>query len=109
MMTGKEEFDEQLAILEELSNGNPCNMPDPLFRGLAHGLRALISSECEGKMSQEEVAEYFHVSVRTIRRWESDESLEFPKGHRHGHRELSYDSDKIVRWGRKHIGKIANY
>lgn len=106
LMTGREEFVERLALLNEMASMNPCGMSDVAFRALATGLNALIGKEREKGMSLEQVAVYFGVSTKTIERWEKDESLSFPKGKRYGHRELSFSTDKIVLWAKKHPEKM---
>lgn len=95
-MNGREELREEVKLVELMIEENPCKMPDGIFSVLAKGLKALVKEHTEGRMSRSDVASHFHVSERTIQRWE--EERDFPKPHRHGHKELSYNADEIIRW-----------
>lgn len=87
----KKKLKQQLRILEEMINSNTCD--DNIWEGVFTTFRTYASSKT---LSMKEVANYFGVSPRTIRRWIKEQ--DFPSGTRHGHHELSFPYDKIVEW-----------
>lgn len=95
-MNGREELREEVKLVDLIIEDNPCGMSSEMFSILAKGLRALIKDHTDGKMSRSHVARYFGVTERTIIRWEEERG--FPKPHRNGFQNLSYNVDEIVIW-----------
>lgn len=98
-MTGKEEFRRQLNLLNDLSEENPCGLPDVVYHAFASGLRNFIGGNVDTTMSMDSVAKYFGVSARTIRRWM--EERDFPQPHRHGFQKKAFNAVEIMEWKKK--------
>ena len=100
-MTGREELLEQIRIMDEMARANVCRANDGMLRGLANGLKALVSKEYARGLSREDVARYYGVSTRTLERWR-ERYEDFPTPRHWGSKEVSYDADEVIRWKKKH-------
>lgn len=100
-MSGKDELIEALEYMSSMADANICRMSDGTMRNLAHGIKALVSSEYTTRYSKEDVARYLGKSARTVERYNATYP-DFPQPKHHGTKEVSYDCDEIIRWKNKH-------
>lgn len=78
-----------------LAENNPCQMSDTMLGVIAQSISSLIGTKVKQEMSREQVSRYLGVSTRTLGRMVA--KGEIPKGHRHGHKELSWFVEDIER------------
>lgn len=96
MEEGQKEMLEQIERLRLVTTGNPCGMPDYVFKAMASAIKALMSRDFETSLNIERTARLLNVSIRTLHRWKKDR--EFPKGKRVGRNPLSFSIDEISEW-----------
>ena len=79
--------------IAELAESNPCGMDDTMLNSLAKSLKSLIGTKVRQELSREASARYLGMSLRTFCRYVEEGRI--PKGHRHGHKELSWYVDEL--------------
>lgn len=98
-MSARTELSEQIRIIADMVEMNPCSMSDEALTSIGDALRTIIGREYRQFMTLEMVSIWLGVSVKTIERWQ--ESRNFPrckvKG-KTGH--LFYVAD-VVSWCRR--------
>lgn len=106
-MDGKEELKEAIELCQMMAEENPCQMKDGALRMLAKGVKALFARECAGGMNQRALGKYYGVDARTIQRW-AKKFPDFPKGRHDGDKEVTYDTQEVVAWKKKHPELFGN-
>lgn len=96
-MSGREEIKEQMVVLEEIVEQNPCQMPDYVMRAIALGAKFVMHRYV---MNKQQVADYFGVSIKTIDRWRDKHG--FPCEDSNGNKAVSICVDKMLEWKRSH-------
>ena len=94
-MSGREEIREQISVLNEIVESNPCQMPDYVMKAIAVGARFAMKRYV---MNKQQAADYFGVSVKTIDRWR--EKHNFPCEDSNGNKSVSISVDKMLEWKR---------
>ena len=79
--------------IAELAESNPCGMNDSMLLNIANSIKSMISTKVRQELSREASARYLGLSLRTFCRYVEDGRI--PRGHRSGHKELSWYIDEL--------------
>lgn len=93
MEEGKRALVQVAKQIEELAENNPCGMEDDILDSFANALKSLIKIKIRNELSREASARYLGLSLRTFCRYV--EAGRIPRGHRCGHKELSWYVDEL--------------
>jgi predicted DNA-binding transcriptional regulator AlpA len=93
MEGGKRALVQVAKQIEELAENNPCGMEDSMLLNIANSIKSMISTKVRQELSREASARYLGLSLRTFCRYV--ENGRIPKGHRSGHKELSWYIDEL--------------
>lgn len=94
-------------MCEELTEENPCGMKDMAMGMLAKGLKALLSRDYAKSMNQRALGKYYGVDARTIQRW-AKKYPDFPVGRHDGDKTVTYDTNEVTAWKKKHPEVFGN-
>lgn len=90
-----------LARLSVIVEENPCGWGDTVLSTLGESLDMLVSERTKAGVTLMELADYYHVSVRTIQRWRNDFN-DFPSPIDPYAKTLSFPVDDVVEWKHAH-------
>lgn len=88
----------RIAILAE---ENPCKWSNGVMNEIGNGLELLISAKTKGGISMYELADYYHVSVRTLQRWRND-FADFPKPMDPDAKIQAFPLEDVMDWKKRH-------
>lgn len=95
------ELASEFRMLADLVEEDPLGMNENAMKAILTCLNVLTSKHYQTDMSLEQVARYFGVTPRTIRRWQKE--IDFPEGKRIGYHELAFNIQEIIVWKKANI------
>ena len=100
-MNGCEHLANSADKLKLIARENPCGWGDKALDIIASSIDMMVSERTKSGVTMIELAEYYHVSIRTIQRWRNDFS-DFPQPIDPYAKTLAFPTDRVVEWKMKH-------